>query len=209
MLNGRVVRSLFVLVPAAFSAVLGCSRTDPGRRAQSDRNSEAADTVAAAAGDLLPAVTAEQLRAKIRGLHAKAVLVNAWATWCGSCEHELPMLQGLADRWAPAGVRVLLVSVDEPDARAAARSFLVEKGIRLSSDWAERPLGPFKAGMNPRWPGMRPATFLFDGNAKLRYFWGGEAFEKEVVPVVEGLLAGKAIDGEANFGVAPDQPSPH
>jgi thiol-disulfide isomerase/thioredoxin len=152
-------------------------------------------------------VTAAELRAQVRAQKAKAVLVNAWATWCDSCQHELPMLQRLADAMAPQGVRVLLVSVDEPEERLQVRQFLADTGIRLPSYLAARPLEPFKAGMNPRWPGMLPASFLFDGSGKLRYFWGGEAFETEIVPIIEGLLAGKAIDGEARFGVLPEEPN--
>ena len=52
---------------------------------------------------------------------------------------------------------------------------------------------------------MLPASFLFDGTGKVRYFWGGEVFEVEIVPILEGLLAGKAIDGEARFDLAPGQ----
>src|SRR4051812_29908056 len=77
----------------------------------------------------LSSVTAEQLRANVRALHARAKLVNAWATWCGSCEHELPMLQALADKLAARGVRVFLVSVDEPDDRAKAQAMLAENAI--------------------------------------------------------------------------------
>ena len=102
---------------------------------------------------------------------------------------------------------MLLVSVDEPDDRARAKSFLAENGIHLKSYLAARPLGPFKSGLHPRWPGMLPASFLFDGTGKVRYFWGGEAFEPEIVPIVEGLLAGKAIDGEERFDLAPGQTS--
>src|SRR6188474_680162 len=100
------------------------------------------------ADDGLATVTAEQLLAKVRALNAKAVMVNAWATWCGSCEHELPMLQKLSDRFEPKGVRVLLVSVDEPDDRAAAKKFLAADGIKMTSYLAARPLGPFKDGLN-------------------------------------------------------------
>src|SRR5689334_19065521 len=133
-------------------AVLGCSRGDAEN---------------GAASDAFASVTAEELRANVRALGAKAVLVNAWATWCESCEHELPTLQKLADQWSAKGVRVLLVSVDEPDDRARAKAFLAEHGIRLPSYLAARPLGPFKSGMNPRWPGMLPASFFFDGTGKL------------------------------------------
>jgi thiol-disulfide isomerase/thioredoxin len=181
---------------AALLLLLGltsCSRDDAAR-ASSDSLSE----------EVSQPITAERLRARMRDLRAKAVLVNAWATWCDSCEHELPMLQKLADRLVPQGVQVLLVSVDEPDQMKQVRAFLAEKGIRLTTYLAAPPLDAFKTGMNPRWPGMLPASFLFDDKAKLRYFWGGEAFENEVVPIVDGLLAGKPIDGETRFDIAPE-----
>jgi thiol-disulfide isomerase/thioredoxin len=176
-----------------FVGLAACSRDDAASRRRAD-----------SPPDDIASVTAAQLRARVRDLHAKAALVNAWATWCDSCEHELPMLQKMLERLGPQGVYVLLVSVDEPDERAQVRTFLAEKGIRLPNYLAARPLDAFKAGINPRWPGMLPASFLFDGTGKLRYFWGGEAFEGEIVPIVEGLLAGKPIDGESRFDVAPE-----
>ena len=74
----------------------------------------------------------------------------------------------------------------------------------MASYLAAPPLDAFKAGMSPRWPGMLPASFLFDETVKLRYFWGGEAFESEILPIVEGLLAGRPIDGESRFDLAPE-----
>jgi thiol-disulfide isomerase/thioredoxin len=188
------MRWKLLLAPWIVLGFAACSRDEATSRRRTDAPPE----------ESLAAVTADQLRAKVRALHAKAVLVNAWATWCGSCEDELPMLQRLAEKFGPQGVKVLLVSVDEPDELAQVRTFLADKGIRLTSYLAARPLDAFKAGITPRWPGMLPATFLFDSVAKLRYFWGGEAFESEMVPIVEGLLAGRAIDGESRFDVAPE-----
>ena len=68
---------------------------------------------------------------------------------------------------------------------------------------AARPLGPFKQSLHPEWPGVIPATFLFDETARRRYFWGGPVYEHELLPVVEGFVAGKPIDGEARFDLAP------
>jgi thiol-disulfide isomerase/thioredoxin len=182
--------------------VLGvaCSRNDAA-----EKTTPGTESSNAADGGTLATVTAEQLLAKVRSSNDKAILVNAWATWCGSCEHELPMLQKLSDTLASEGVRFLLVSVDEPEDRTKARQFLKDHGIRLTSYLAARPLGSFKMGLNPRWPGVLPASFLFDAGGKLRYFWGGEAFENELEPIITGLLAGKHIDGEANFALAPGQ----
>jgi hypothetical protein len=55
---------------------------------------------------------------------------------------------------------------------------------------------------------MLPASFLFDAAGKVRYFWGGEAYDAELVPIVEGLLEGKPIDGETRFDLAPGATSP-
>jgi hypothetical protein len=113
------------------------------------------------------------------------------------------MLQAMAENLRHQGVAFVLVSVDEPEERPQAEAFLRDHHVTLESYIATRPLEPFKLALNPRWPGMLPATFLYDGAGKLRYYWGGPAYEQEILPIIEGFLAGKTIDGEATFGLAP------
>jgi thiol-disulfide isomerase/thioredoxin len=149
-------------------------------------------------------VTAEGLLAEVRRLGGKGTLVNAWASFCGPCKHEIPMLEKLAGSFEPRGVHVRLVSLDELDDRPKALGFLNERHVKLESFLAERPLGAFKQGLNPRWPGMLPASFLFDASGTLRYYWGGEAFEQELVPVLDALASGRPIEGEADIQVAPE-----
>ncbi len=150
----------------------------------------------------LEEVTAEALIEKLKTSGRKGTLVNAWASFCGPCKREIPMLEGIAKKLRPKGIDVVLVSVDEPADVAKAEAWLKERNIALTSYLAARPLGAFKMGMNPRWPGMLPASFLFDQTGKLRYYWGGEAFEDEVLPVLEALAAGKPIEGESSPDVA-------
>lgn len=147
--------------------------------------------------------TAEQLLAAIKASGKRATLVNAWASWCGPCRREVPMLQALAANLKPQGVEIVLVSVDEPKDEAKAQSFLKDNGITLKSYLVEGSVADFKAGINPNWPGMLPASFLFDRSATLVHFWGGEAFENEIVPVVENFLAGRTVDAETRYGLAP------
>jgi thiol-disulfide isomerase/thioredoxin len=151
----------------------------------------------------LPPVTAERLRAAIGASGNKATLVSAWASWCGPCRRELPMLQALAGNLKPQGVAVVLVTVDDPKDEAKALSFLEDHSVSLPSYIVDGSLGDFKAGINPRWPGMLPASFLFDAQGTLVHFWGGEAFENEITPVVENFLAGRAIEPETTYGLAP------
>src|SRR5262249_27443913 len=68
----------------------------------------------------LESVSAERLLAEVRRLGEKGTLVNAWASWCGPCKHEIPMLQKLATKFAPNGLHVVLVSLDEPGDRDKA-----------------------------------------------------------------------------------------
>lgn len=149
-------------------------------------------------------VSAERLLGEVRRLGGKGTLVNAWASWCGPCKHELPMLEKLAKKYASAGLHFVLVSLDETEDREKAAAFLKERKLQLTSYLAARPLGPFKEGLNPRWPGMLPASFLFDAKGGLVYFWGGEAFEEEVAPVLDAFAAGKPIAGEATPQIAPE-----
>jgi peroxiredoxin len=118
------------------------------------------------------------------------------------------MLQALAANLKPQGVDVVLVSVDEPKDEAKAVSYLKDNGITLESYLVEGSIADFKQGINPRWPGMLPASFLFDRAARLVHFWGGEAFESELAPVVEAFLAGKPIQAETNYGLAPGKTEP-
>lgn len=164
----------------------------------------AAGEASADAADAARVWSAERVIAEVKQLGGKGTLVNAWASWCGPCKHELPMLARLARDLAPQGVHILLVSLDEPGDHQKATEFLQERGITLPSYFAERPLGRFKQGMNPRWPGMLPASFLFDASGRLRYYWGGEAFEEELTPVLSALAAGKPIQGESDALVAPE-----
>lgn len=145
----------------------------------------------------------ERLKMPAPGPAQRGTIVNAWASWCGPCRREFPMLIALRDNLKAQGIELVFVSVDEPESRGAALDFARSNGLEPPLLIAERPLGPFKLALNERWPGMLPATFLFDATARLRYFWGGPVYDDELLPIVEGFVQGKNIDGEAKFGLTP------
>jgi thiol-disulfide isomerase/thioredoxin len=144
-------------------------------------------------------VTAEQLLERIRLTKAKGVVLNVWATWCGSCRHEMPLMLALKTQFPDLDFQ--FVSVDDIDKLIPVGERVKELGIARPTYVAMPPLGDFKAGLSQRWQGSLPSTFLFDPSGKLRYWWGAEVFESEIVPILTGFLKGEAIDGEANVKV--------
>lgn len=203
-------RSLGLVLLLLAASPLACSREKAIRQSSSAPSDSAvlfgprADLLPSAAPSAaLPVVDGAALLEKIRQSGHKGVVINVWASWCDPCREELPMLARVAPKFAEKDVPIWLVSVDDPEGYAAAKGVLDSLHVELPAFAAAPPLQAFKLAMNPKWPGMIPVSFLFDGTGKLRYFWAGEVYEKELVPVVEGFAAGKHIDGVSDFGLAP------
>ena len=146
-------------------------------------------------------VLGSEVVAATRDRRRRGTLVNVWATWCGSCEPEMPMLAAIQRRYAARGIELMVVSVDDPAQAETVLRVQHDRGIPGMVRIAHPELGDFKRALSPIWKGALPATFLFDSKGQLRYFWGAQAFEREIVPVLDGLLAGEPIDGLANFQV--------
>jgi thiol-disulfide isomerase/thioredoxin len=200
--------AVWLTLATALLAALGCEREQAPRAARKAAALAPAEPEAASPGPseppaLLARATAGQLLASIAAAGKRATLVSAWASWCGPCRRELPMLQALSVNLKPQGVDVVLVSVDDPKDEAKAASYLKDSGITLESYLVDGSIADFKAGFAPNWPGMLPASFLFDGGARLVHFWGGEAFENEITPVLDDFLAGRPIAPETRYGLAP------
>jgi thiol-disulfide isomerase/thioredoxin len=135
---------------------------------------------------------------------SRGLLVNVWATWCGSCREEIPMLLQLQRAFAAENVELSFVSADQPDDFARAVTLLHDLGGALPV-LAVQPgtMGTFKRALSPRWRGGIPATFLFDPTGKLRHLWEGPILEHEITPIVQSYLAGEPITEETRTAAEP------
>lgn len=154
-------------------------------------------------GDLLRHVDAQSLFSIVRGLNQKGVVLNVWATWCGPCRDELPMLSKLAKAYQGRGVVVLPLSVDDEESEGKIASALREFGFAPPYYIAKPPLSDMKAALHRDWPGNIPVTFLFDGTARRRFFFNTEVYEEELRPKLDALLNGTLTDGETSHGLIP------
>jgi peroxiredoxin len=99
-------------------------------------------------------------------LKGQVVMINFWATWCGPCRQEMPLLAQLHDKYEPLGFTMVGVNV-EPDS-AAAVDWL--KGVPVSFpilfDTDSAVAGRFGV------EGM-PSSVLVDRNGQVRYIHRG------------------------------------
>ncbi len=57
-------------------------------------------------------------KVSLADLKGQVVMINFWATWCGPCRQEMPLLAQLQTKYEPLGFTMLGVNV-EPDSAAA------------------------------------------------------------------------------------------
>jgi cytochrome c biogenesis protein CcmG, thiol:disulfide interchange protein DsbE len=59
----------------------------------------------------------------------QVVLLNLWATYCGPCEVEMPSIEQLYRDFAPAGLKVIAISIDDPGFEDKVREFTARHGL--------------------------------------------------------------------------------
>jgi len=76
---------------------------------------------------VLRSATGENLRlSEYRG---DVVLINFWATWCGPCRQEMPLLDDLYGRYQRVGFNLLGINIDEDSRRAM--QMVQELGVKF------------------------------------------------------------------------------
>lgn len=107
----------------------------------------------------------------------RPMLVNIWATWCGPCVREVPVLVGFA---AKAGPKVAVVGVDTEDKPSDALVFARQYAMRYPSviDADGRVLR--------RYGGGPPITLLVDAGGRVVFTHRGELTS---LAQLEGLVS--------------------
>jgi thiol-disulfide isomerase/thioredoxin len=58
--------------------------------------------------------------------NGKLILLNFWATWCGPCREEMPLLDRLHQAHSGRGLEVVGIAMDDP---GAVRSYLAQSPV--------------------------------------------------------------------------------
>lgn len=135
-------------------------------------------------------IDAQGFQKLLEQYRGKFLLVNFWATWCEPCRAEYPALNELAKQYAPKGLHVVGISMDDDGDLILMRRFLarykpVFPNYRkiAGSDAAIRNVA------NASWNGALPATFFYSKDGRqVAQLMGGSSRE-QFEAAIQALLA--------------------
>jgi peroxiredoxin len=137
----------------------------------------AADAPPAAPDFTLKSNSGENL--KLSELRGQVVLINFWASWCGPCRKEMPLLDQLYQQYKPLGFTVLGVNVEEDSNQARSLLSKVPVTFPVVFDGTNSVSKMYNVV-------AMPTTVIVDRNGKVRYLHKGylpgyeDAYQQQV-----------------------------
>jgi thiol-disulfide isomerase/thioredoxin/Cu/Ag efflux protein CusF len=130
----------------------------------------------------LPTLSGASIR--FPDLRGKVVLLNFWATWCGSCRAEMPTLDALYRQYKDRGLEVLAVNLDTAPI-AKIQTFVDKAGVsyRVGLDSSSSTARTYRVL-------VLPTTYLIDraGNVIVREVGGRDWLDGVSQRAVDSLL---------------------
>ncbi len=112
----------------------------------------------------LKSLQGENLR--LEEYRGKVVLINFWASWCGPCRQEMPILDRIHKRYAPAGFSVLGVNVESEEKKARKVANRLNVSFPLLFDQNQQVSEAYSLE-------SMPYTVLVDRDGQVRYIHHG------------------------------------
>ena len=144
------------------------------------------ETKAPADPQLVDAQGFQKVLQKYRG---KPVLVNFWATWCEPCRDEYPMLNELAKQYAPKGLQVVGVSMDDDGDLILMRRFLA-RYKPVFTNYRKKPgdEAAFRQSVLPGWRGSMPVSIFYAKDGTQVASFMGEKAREQYEAEIKALL---------------------
>lgn len=127
---------------------------------------------------------------KIADLHGAITVINFWATFCGPCREEMPMLSKLTQEYAEKKVRFIAISADDSPENRKSRA-KIDQFLDTQKPSMEIWLGADLDMLECLQLGnVLPATIVLDENGEVISRIMGQAREEDVRGPIDWLLNG-------------------
>lgn len=103
---------------------------------------------------------------KLSELRGQVVLLNFWASWCGPCRQEMPLLEQLQQRYSALGFTVLGVNVEEDPGKAKSLLKDIPVSFPILFDTQNIVSKQYQVS-------AMPSTVMIDRNGNMRYLHKG------------------------------------
>lgn len=103
---------------------------------------------------------------KLSELRGQVVLLNFWASWCGPCRQEMPLLEKLQQRYNALGFTVLGVNVEEDPSKARTLLKDISVTFPILFDTQNTVSKQYKVS-------AMPSTVMIDRDGNMRYLHKG------------------------------------
>ena len=113
----------------------------------------------------------------------EVVIINFWATWCGPCRQEMPLLDALYGKYKQAGLVLLSVNIDEKVEPAIEMAQTLKVSYPVLFDARKEVSRAYDVG-------AMPVTVLVDRAGVVRYVSEGykPGYEKRYTDKLRELL---------------------
>jgi thiol-disulfide isomerase/thioredoxin len=161
---------------AALAAVLACLLLAPTASAEDKSHPE------------LSLKDLSGVKHSVADYRGKVLVLNFWATWCGPCREELPMLNTVQKRYAAQGVVFIEASLDDKKGRKKIPAFLSKADVALPV-WIGADADTLKKLDLGK---IIPATLILDRDGKAVSRLLGEARHDELTARLDWILGGES-----------------
>jgi peroxiredoxin len=111
------------------------------------------------------------------------VMINFWATWCGPCRQEMPLLDELYSRYQRVGFNLLGVNIDDDSSRAMAMIDELGVSFPVLFDSSKEVSRLYRVD-------AMPVTIIVDREGNVRHVHQGykPGYEQQYLDQVRALL---------------------
>jgi cytochrome c biogenesis protein CcmG/thiol:disulfide interchange protein DsbE len=197
--SSGVRRDAIVLIVVVIAVAIMISSAVFWSRKKGALPAPPANTVASLQGNVqgvaAPDFTLKTLDGKdvrLSDFKGKAVLLNFWATYCQPCKIEMPWFAELNKQYAPQGLEVIGVAMDDVGVDAI-RKYATELGVNYPILVGKESVADLYGGMQ-----FLPTTFYIDRQGKIVDRVFGLVSHSEIESNVKKALATASAEAPAS-----------